>query len=50
MQLIHTPRGAEGEAPRKVLSFTPTGSLETCFYGQENSRKRNKQKKRHNYI
>ena len=34
---FHIERGAEGEAPRKYLSFAPTGPLETCFYGQENS-------------
>ena len=39
------PRGAKGEAPRKCLSFAPVESLETCFNGQENSRKRKDQKK-----
>ena len=31
--------GAVDEAPRKFLSVAPTGPVETCFYGQENSRK-----------
>ena len=33
------------DAPRKRLSFAATGPLETCFYEQENSRKRKEQKK-----
>ena len=37
---FHALKGAVGETPRKCLSFALTGPLETCFYGQENSRKR----------